>query len=112
MDDSIQKGDTARRLCQLLREAGAKEVHLRIASPIITSSCFHGTEFIDEKDLCGSSYSEQEMCQLFRQIPFAFCLLRTSKNFCQQKPAWNALAENKEDSEVSLKRLIAYGLLF
>ncbi|MEY8380689.1 amidophosphoribosyltransferase [Ileibacterium valens] len=72
VDDSIQKGDTARRLCQLLREAGAKEVHLRIASPIITSSCFHGTEFIDEKDLCGSSYSEQEMCQLFQADSLRF----------------------------------------
>lgn len=66
IDDSVQKGDTAARICQLLREAGASEVHLRIASPMIDNSCYYGTEYIPQKELAASSYNPDEMAQLFR----------------------------------------------
>ena len=44
IDDSIVRGTTSRRIVRMLREAGAKEVHLRIASPQITSPCFYGVD--------------------------------------------------------------------
>ena len=44
IDDSIVRGTTSRRIVQMLREAGADEVHLRIASPQITSPCFYGVD--------------------------------------------------------------------
>ncbi len=75
IDDSIQKGDTAARLCQLLKEAGAREVHLRIASPMIRSSCFHGTEFIPENELAARSYLPAEMAQLFQADSLRFLTL-------------------------------------
>lgn len=65
VDDSIQKGSTARRLCQLLKEAGASQVHLRIASPAIRHSCYYGTEYIDQNDLAAASYDTEEMLELF-----------------------------------------------
>lgn len=65
IDDSIQKGDTSIRLCQLLREAGAREVHLRIASPMILQSCCYGTEYIPESDLIANHYTEEEMALYF-----------------------------------------------
>lgn len=65
IDDSIQKGSTAKRLCQLLREAGASEVHLRIASPPIRHSCLYGTEHIDQSELAAASYTKVEMQELF-----------------------------------------------
>lgn len=65
IDDSIQKGATAAYLCQMIKEAGAKEVHLRIASPEIRTVCCYGTEYIEEKDLAARSYSVEEMAELF-----------------------------------------------
>ena len=44
VDDSIVRGTTPRKIVRLLREAGAKEVHLRISSPPIRASCFYGVD--------------------------------------------------------------------
>ena len=44
IDDSVVRGTTSRRIVAMLREAGATEVHLRIASPPITSPCFYGVD--------------------------------------------------------------------
>lgn len=44
VDDSIVRGTTSRRIVKMLRQAGAKEIHLRIASPAITSPCFYGVD--------------------------------------------------------------------
>ena len=44
IDDSVVRGTTSRRIVKMLREAGASEVHLRIASPQITSPCFYGVD--------------------------------------------------------------------
>lgn len=65
VDDSIQKGSTAKALCRMLKEAGAKEVHLRIASPLIVKSCLFGTEYIEQSQLAASEYSIEEMAELF-----------------------------------------------
>lgn len=66
VDDSIQKGSTARRICQLLKEAGASQVHLRIASPKITYPCLYGTEYIAQSDLAAAHYSDEELLELFQ----------------------------------------------
>ena len=44
IDDSVVRGTTSRRIVAMLREAGAQEVHLKIASPMITSPCFYGVD--------------------------------------------------------------------
>ena len=44
IDDSVVRGTTSRRIVAMLREAGAVEVHLRIASPMIKSPCFYGVD--------------------------------------------------------------------
>ena len=48
IDDSIVRGTTSRRIVQLLREAGALEVHMRIASPMIRFPCFYGRRYDDQ----------------------------------------------------------------
>ena len=65
VDDSIQKGATAGHLCRMLKEAGAAQVHLRIASPRIIDTCYYGTEYLEQKELAAANYSIQEMCELF-----------------------------------------------
>ena len=44
MDDSIVRGTTSRRIVKMLRQSGAKEIHMRIASPAITHPCFYGVD--------------------------------------------------------------------
>lgn len=66
VDDSVVKGFTSRRICQLLKEAGAKEVHLRIASPMLKYPCFYGADSTPQKDLVAFNYSIEEMEQLFQ----------------------------------------------
>lgn len=66
VDDSIVRGTTARHIVQLVREAGAKEVHLRISCPPFVSPCYFGTD-IDSKDkliACRMSTEEiaEQMC--------------------------------------------------
>lgn len=100
IDDSVQKGDTAARLCQLLREAGAKEVHLRIASPIIRSSCLHGTEYIDEKDLAGAGYSEEEMCELFQADSLRFLSLEEFKEILPGKACLECFMKSQEQFKI------------
>ena len=66
VDDSVVKGFTSRRICQLLKEAGAKEVHLRIASPMLKYPCLYGADSTAQKDLAAFNYSVDEMKQLFQ----------------------------------------------
>lgn len=54
VDDSIVRGPTAGHLVQMLREAGAREVHLRISSPPIKWPCFYGIDMPNQNELIGS----------------------------------------------------------
>ena len=51
VDDSLVRGTTSRRIVRLLKEAGAKEVHLRIASPPILYPCFYGVDTSTREEL-------------------------------------------------------------
>jgi len=57
VDDSIVRGTTSRKLVKMLREAGAKEVHMRISSPPIKYPCFYGIDMPTKKELIGSNLS-------------------------------------------------------
>jgi amidophosphoribosyltransferase len=55
VDDSIVRGTTARKLVRIIRDAGAREVHFRVASPPITSPCFYGIDMPTKKELIAST---------------------------------------------------------
>jgi amidophosphoribosyltransferase len=61
VDDSIVRGNTTRKIVQMLFEAGAAEVHLRISSPPVIGQCFYGMDFADEDELIASSRSVEEV---------------------------------------------------
>lgn len=61
VDDSIVRGTTSKKLVQMIREAGAKEVHFRVASPPITSPCFFGIDMPTKKELIGSRMTIPEI---------------------------------------------------
>jgi amidophosphoribosyltransferase len=57
VDDSIVRGTTSKKLVQMLKEAGAREVHLRITAPPIKFPCFYGINMPTKKELIASSRS-------------------------------------------------------
>ncbi|MTT33037.1 amidophosphoribosyltransferase [Terrilactibacillus sp. BCM23-1] len=63
IDDSIVRGTTSRRIVQMLRDAGAKEVHVRISSPPIKHPCFYGIDTSSSSELIASKYSVDEICE-------------------------------------------------
>lgn len=56
VDDSIVRGTTARQLVQMVRNAGAKEVHFRVASPPVSHPCFYGMDFPSHEELFANQY--------------------------------------------------------
>jgi amidophosphoribosyltransferase len=60
VDDSLVRGTTSRKLLKMLRAAGAKEVHLRIASPPIISPCFYGIDTPTRQELIATSHTVEE----------------------------------------------------
>jgi amidophosphoribosyltransferase len=64
IDDSIVRGTTSRRIVNMLREAGATEVHVRITSPPFKNPCYYGIDTPDRKELVASSRTVQEMCEM------------------------------------------------
>ncbi len=63
IDDSIVRGTTSRRIVTLLREAGAKSVHVRIASPPYSYPCFYGVDTATYDELISSQKSVEEICE-------------------------------------------------
>jgi len=58
VDDSIVRGTTARQLVKMVRDAGAKEVHFRVASPPVISPCFYGMDFPSREELFANQYGQ------------------------------------------------------
>jgi amidophosphoribosyltransferase len=91
IDDSIVRGTTSRRIVQLLREAGAVEVHVRITSPPFANPCFYGIDTPTRAELIASSQSVEQI----RQTIQADSLYFLSKE---------GLLESMGQGESSLKR--------
>ncbi len=60
VDDSIVRGTTARQLVQMVRDAGAAEVHFRVASPPVVSPCFYGMDFPSHEELAYNRFPTQD----------------------------------------------------
>lgn len=61
VDDSIVRGTTLKRLIKFLKSNGAKELHVRIASPVITSPCFFGIDLSTKKEIIGANKTIDEI---------------------------------------------------
>lgn len=75
IDDSIVRGTTSRRIVQLLREAGAREVHMRISSPPLKYPCFYGIDIQTTKELIAAKKSVEEIREYIGADSLAFLSL-------------------------------------
>ncbi len=64
VDDSIVRGNTCARIVGLLRESGAKEVHLRISAPPFKNPCYYGTDIDSRENLIACQMSHDEICKV------------------------------------------------
>ena len=72
VDDSIVRGTTMRKLVKLMRQAGAAEGHLRIASPPVTNPCYYGIDTPVRNELIASSHSVEEIATYLRVDSLAY----------------------------------------
>lgn len=72
IDDSIVRGTTSVKIVEMIRNAGAKEVHLRISSPPTKCSCFYGIDTPEKEKLLAHQYNVQEMAKYIGADSLAF----------------------------------------
>ncbi|CAA7611588.1 Amidophosphoribosyltransferase [Magnetospirillum sp. LM-5] len=72
VDDSIVRGTTSRKIVEMVRQAGATEVHMRISSPPTTHSCYFGIDTPERDKLLASRYDVQGMADLIGVDSLAF----------------------------------------
>jgi amidophosphoribosyltransferase len=91
VDDSIVRGTTTRKIVSLLREAGAREVHLRVSSPPIVSPCFYGVDMAAPEELIAAGRDLDEVCAMIGADSLAYLSLeglqlaieRPAAGFCR-----------------------------
>lgn len=66
VDDSIVRGTTSGKIVQLLRDAGAKQVHVCISSPPVMNSCYYGIDTSERKELIAATKTEKEICEYIK----------------------------------------------
>ncbi len=72
VDDSIVRGTTSRKIVEMVRAAGAKEVHMRISSPPTKHSCFYGVDTPNSEELMANQMNLDEMCKAINADSLAF----------------------------------------
>lgn len=88
IDDSIVRGTTSRQIVNLLREAGAKEVHMRISSPPFMHPCYYGTDVDSRENLIACHHSVEEITDIIGADSLGYLPeselknLIGSENFC------------------------------
>ena len=79
IDDSIVRGTTSRQLVRLLRESGAKEVHMFSSAPMFIAPCYFGTDIPSKRELIACNYTMEEMRQFIGADSLGFLSLDSLK---------------------------------
>jgi amidophosphoribosyltransferase len=125
IDDSIVRGTTSRKLVRMVREAGAKEVHMRISCPPTISPCYYGVDTPTKEELIASSNTPEEIRKYLGADSLGYLSLRglrqavndTEGKFCtscytgvyptdlvQLEVRENGVAKSKEEVTVERER--------
>ena len=79
VDDSIVRGTTSARIVKLLREAGAKEVHMRISAPPFLNPCYYGTDVDTKENLIANNHSIEEIAEIIGVDSLGYLTLDDAK---------------------------------
>src|SRR6059058_220704 len=79
VDDSIVRGTTSRKIVRMVREVGAKEVHVRISCPPTISPCYYGVDTPTREELIASSKSPEEICKFLGADSLGYLSLASLK---------------------------------
>jgi amidophosphoribosyltransferase len=82
IDDSIVRGTTSRKIVRMVRDAGAREVHLRISCPPTKSPCFYGVDTPSKKQLIAANKSVEEIRDYIGADSLAYLSLEGMKQAC------------------------------
>ena len=86
IDDSIVRGTTCARIVSLLKNAGAKEVHVRISSPPFLHPCYFGTDIPSEEQLIASGNTVEQVCRIIGADSLGYLEVdRLSEMICGRK---------------------------
>ncbi|WP_456482805.1 amidophosphoribosyltransferase [Methanopyrus sp.] len=75
VDDSIVRGNTSRQIVEMLRDAGAREVHMRVASPPVVSPCYYGIDMATKEELIAADLGIPEICERISADSLAYLSL-------------------------------------
>jgi len=84
VDDSIVRGTTSEKIVKSLKNAGAKEVHVRISSPPFRHSCHYGTDIDNEENLIANKISLDEICQKIGADSLGYISIEGLKKACDK----------------------------
>lgn len=79
IDDSIVRGTTSRQIVKILRDCGAKEIHMKISSPPTISPCFYGVDTPNKEELISARMNEKEVCAYIGADSLSFLSLEGLK---------------------------------
>ncbi|HBT95624.1 MAG TPA: amidophosphoribosyltransferase [Coriobacteriia bacterium] len=83
VDDSIVRGTTSKQLIQMLRDAGAKEVHMRITSPPVVWPCFYGVDIKTQDQLISATHSIEQVAEAIGADSLAYISLEGLVDCCR-----------------------------
>ena len=86
IDDSIVRGTTSDRIVRMLREAGAKEVHMRVSSPPFLHPCYFGTDVPEREQLIAHNRSVEEICRVIGADSLGYLRLERLSEMVDELP--------------------------
>jgi len=111
IDDSIVRGTTSNRIVSMLREAGAKEVHMRVSAPPFLHPCYFGTDIPSEDQLIAHGRTVEEICEMIGADSLAYLKVERLKEMAGGLPICTAcftgdypIAPPKEDIRGSYEK--------
>ena len=100
VDDSIVRGTTCGRIVRLLREAGAKEIHMRISSPPFTNPCYYGTDIDSKENLIANHHTVEEIAEIIGVDSLGYLPMESLRELVGHEDFCNSCFSGKYETRV------------